>query len=502
MIRLFVLLSLFLTGSQALPAQFTFSGHIRQWTGEDALNVNIPFIYGNYNEHSYNIPIDSHGNFHTNLPVSERKLIYLQHGGQSHLIMAEPGGSLQISWDSLHAAPEDLKGSTASVNQLLWKLNLNSIPFFMQEESAKSDYAKISPDHWTDSVRQPWKAHYDEQARMIRHSELDDTDKKWLLAETEANFNLQLYYYASGYSNWPKEERLPVIATLYDSIAAPEAAVSPALLQHYYADSYTRYLEMKAFYYYLQHGSSNEILLPYYQQRFDSLNNQIKINGKPFVNWLLVKNSFTPAAAETWLAQQVWLQGRNKDLATYRQLFSEFKKNYPRSRWMSSLAGKEIQLEKLLTQSGNDTSVRLVANYKEMRSIYKVLEQLRGKVVYLDIWGTWCGPCRMELAYTPQLKQRFAGKEVAFLYLDMDDDEKDGKWREFIKLNGMSGWHLRKNKTEIETFWKELLPAGASIGYPTYFIFDKKGKLAVRQALRPSDGEKLYEQIEEVLKRK
>lgn len=502
MIRLFVLLSLFLTGSQALPAQFTFSGHIRQWTGEDALNVNIPFIYGYYNEHSYNIPIDSHGNFHINLPVPERKLIYLQHGGQSHLIMAEPGGSLQINWDSLHAAPEDLLGSTARINQLLWKLNLNAIPFFMQEESSKSSYATISTAHWQDSVYQPWKTYHDKQVQLIRLSELNDTDKKWLLAETNANFNLQLYYYTSGYTNWPKEERLPVIATLYDSIAAPQAVVSPALLQHYYADSYTRYLEMKAFFHFLQHGSSNEILLPYYQQRFDSLNNQIKIYGKTFVNWLLVKNSFTPAAAETWLAQQVWLQGRNKDLATYRQLFSEFKKNYPHSRWMSSLAGKEIQLEKLLAQSGSDTSVRLVANYKNIQSIYKALEQLRGKVVYLDIWGTWCGPCRMELAYTPQLKQRFAGKEVAFLYLDMDEDEKDDNWREFIKLNGMSGWHLRKNKTDINAFWKELLPAGASIGYPTYFIFDKKGKLVVANALRPSDGEALYAQLEEVLKRK
>lgn len=502
MIRFFLLLSLLFTSGHTLLAQFTLSGHARQWTGEDALNVNIPFIYGYYNEHSYNIPVDSHGNFHINIPVSERKLIYLQHGGQSHLIMAEPEGSLQISWDSLHAAPEVLQGSTASINQLLWKLNLNSIPFFMQEESAKSDYAKISPAHWEDSVRRPWKAYYDEQVRMIRHSELDDTDKNWLLAETEANFNLQLHYYTSGYTNWPKEDRLPVIATLYDSISAPRAVLSPALLQYYYADSYTRYLEMKAFFYYMQHGSQNEMILPYYQQSLDSLNKQIAIEGKTFVNWLLVKNNFIAASAETWLAQQVWLQGRNKDLAGFNQLFSEFKKYYGSSRWMNSLLDKQAQLEKLLAQSGSDTSVQLVANYKEIQSIYKVLEQLQGKVVYLDIWGTWCVPCRMELAYTPQLKQRFAGRDVAFLYLDMDEDERDSRWREFIKVNGMSGLHLRKNKTDINAFWKELLPAGASIGYPTYFIFDKKGKLAVAQALRPSDGEKLYEQIEEVLKRK
>lgn len=502
MIRLSLLLSLLFTSGQALLAQFTLSGHTRQWAGDDVLNVNIPFIYGYYKEHSYNIPIDSHGNFHINLPVSDRKLIYLQHGGQSHLIVAEPKGSLRISWDSLHAAPVDLQGSTAAVNQLLWKLDLSAIPFFMREEASKSRYAKIPPAQWEDSIRRPWTAYYEQQQQLIRDSRLADNDKRWLLAETEANFNLQLHYYTGSYAIWPKEERLPIIAGLYDSLPAPAPAVLPALFQYYYADSYTRYLEMKAFFYYTQQGNSNEVILPYYRQRFDSLNNQIKIQGKTFVNWLLVKNNFTAPAAETWLAQQVWLQGRNKDLATFNQLFSEFKQYYGNSRWISGLLNQQKQLEKLLAQNGSDTSVRLIADYKNMTSVYQALQQLRGKVVYLDIWGTWCGPCRMELAYTPELKQRFAGQDVAFLYLDMDEEEKDSKWREFIKVNGMSGWHLRKNKTAIEAFWKELLPAGATIGYPTYFIFDKNGKLAVAQALRPSDGEALYEQIEEVLIRK
>jgi len=502
MTRLFLLLSLLFTSGQALLAQFTLSGHTRQWTGDDALNVNLPFIYGYYNEHTYNIPIDSHGNFHITLPVSERKLIYLQHGGQSQLIVAEPKGSLHINWDSLHAAPADLQGCTAAVNQLLWQLNLNAIPFFMQEESSGSRYAKIPPAQWQDSIRRPWTAHYEQQKQLIRDSRLDNNDKRWLLAETEANFNLQLHYYITGYASWPKEERLPVIASLYDSLPAPSSIQSPALLQYYYADSYTRYLEMKAFFYYLQHGSSNEVLLPYYRQRFDSLNSQINAMGKTYVNWLLVKNNFASPAAETWLAQQVWLQGRNKDLATFNQLFSEFKQYYGSSRWMNSLLNQQKQLEKLLAKNSNDSSIRLITDYKNVTSIYQALKHLRGKVVYLDIWGTWCGPCRMELAYTPELKQRFAGQDVAFLYLDMDEEEKDGKWREFIKVNGMSGWHLRKNKTAIETFWKELLPAGASIGYPTYFIFDKNGKLAVANALRPSDGEALYEQIEGVLNRK
>jgi thiol-disulfide isomerase/thioredoxin len=70
----------------------------------------------------------------------------------------------------------------------------------------------------------------------------------------------------------------------------------------------------------------------------------------------------------------------------------------------------------------------------------------------LDIWGTWCGPCKEELRFNPQLKQYFKGKDVAFVYLDMDDDAKDGQWRDFIKVNGMTGLHLRKSKPIFSNF--------------------------------------------------
>ena len=79
-----------------------------------------------------------------------------------------------------------------------------------------------------------------------------------------------------------------------------------------------------------------------------------------------------------------------------------------------------------------------------------LVKSFKGKVVYLDIWGTWCGPCKDELTYVPELKAHFKGKDVVYIYLDMDEDDKDATWREFIKVNNMEGLHLRKNRKTIE----------------------------------------------------
>ena len=140
-------------------------------------------------------------------------------------------------------------------------------------------------------------------------------------------------------------------------------------------------------------------------------------------------------------------------------------------------------------------------NFEKISSIYDVINRLKGKVVYLDVWGTWCGPCKEELKYTPELKVRFKDKDVAFVYLDLDEDNLDSQWRAFIITNNMEGLHLRKSRQTIVPFWKELLANSEDKEeyYPQYFIFDKEGKLVVSKAKRPSEKEELYTQIEQFL---
>jgi len=63
------------------------------------------------------------------------------------------------------------------------------------------------------------------------------------------------------------------------------------------------------------------------------------------------------------------------------------------------------------------------------------LDGLQGKVVLLDFWATWCGPCRQAVPHIRDLARKFQGQPLVILSVSLDDDE--GKWKEFVAKNEM-----------------------------------------------------------------
>jgi thiol-disulfide isomerase/thioredoxin len=69
------------------------------------------------------------------------------------------------------------------------------------------------------------------------------------------------------------------------------------------------------------------------------------------------------------------------------------------------------------------------------------LDSLAGKVVLIDFWATWCGPCREALPHIRQIAQEFAGQPFVVLSVSLDDSNHE--WREFVAKNGMTWLQYR-----------------------------------------------------------
>lgn len=103
---------------------------------------------------------------------------------------------------------------------------------------------------------------------------------------------------------------------------------------------------------------------------------------------------------------------------------------------------------------------------------YLSLDDLRGKVVVLDFWGTWCPPCVASVPAVRDLRKRYA-KEPSFMMISVSSDSDEAKWKDFITKNQM-GWpqYLDRDHHIVRAFEVH--------AFPTYIVIDHEGIVRFR----------------------
>ncbi|MFB6341531.1 TlpA family protein disulfide reductase [Saccharicrinis sp. FJH62] len=132
----------------------------------------------------------------------------------------------------------------------------------------------------------------------------------------------------------------------------------------------------------------------------------------------------------------------------------------------------------------------------------------KNKVVYVDIWGTKCGPCLNEFQYLDDLKQRFRNDSVVYLYMcsrygKTRDKANEKLWEELVFKNRLKGVNiLISNECYKDGFWqlyKNNYSENRLYGIPTYLLVNKDGDIINFDAPRPSKKEILYSEIQKLL---
>ena len=123
------------------------------------------------------------------------------------------------------------------------------------------------------------------------------------------------------------------------------------------------------------------------------------------------------------------------------------------------------------------------------------LEDLKGKYVYIDVWATWCGPCRAEIPFLKTAEEKYHGKNIEFVSISVDVAKDYEKWKTFVKEKELGGTQLLADNNWNSDFIK----AFAINSIPRFILIGPDGKFVDSDAMRPSNP-KLLEKLDQLLK--
>lgn len=229
----------------------------------------------------------------------------------------------------------------------------------------------------------------------------------------------------------------------------------------------------------------------------DDIKNTGTLQFKTDVPYALELVKFYRKALPANLMELAWANKIYDGISEYKfeeeyiNSFNEFKKTYPNSTLEKPLMP---YVQKVIDYNSQNAEPQFVANYENINSFQQLFAKYKGKVLYIDMWATWCGPCRIELQYSKKNHDILEKMGVLPIYLSTDTDKADVLWKKMVKNLALNGLNMRANaqlKKEIDGVIK--------LGIPYYIIVGKDGTVKVWGAKRPSDQQDLFNQLKEYL---
>lgn len=152
------------------------------------------------------------------------------------------------------------------------------------------------------------------------------------------------------------------------------------------------------------------------------------------------------------------------------------------------LSGKIALRESLPEGSPSPT----FENYINFKGGTTSLSDLKGKFVYVDIWATWCGPCKREIPSLKKVEEQFHGKNIEFVSISVDDERRSGtkekafeSWKTMVKDKELGGIQLFSDNAWQSDFVKNYKVNGI----PRFILIDPNGNIVSPDAPRPSNPE-------------
>ena len=122
-------------------------------------------------------------------------------------------------------------------------------------------------------------------------------------------------------------------------------------------------------------------------------------------------------------------------------------------------------------------------NYENYNGGTTSLDDLKGKYVYIDLWATWCGPCKAEIPALQRVEKAYHDKNIAFVSISLDQPNKHEAWKTMVKQKALTGIQLyAKGDQKFARDFKVST-------IPRFILIDPNGNVVNDNAPRPSNKE-------------
>ncbi|MEM9687640.1 MAG: TlpA disulfide reductase family protein, partial [Bacteroidota bacterium] len=121
--------------------------------------------------------------------------------------------------------------------------------------------------------------------------------------------------------------------------------------------------------------------------------------------------------------------------------------------------------------------------YENHKGGTTALEDLKGKYVYVDVWATWCGPCKAEIPFLKKLEADYHDNNIEFVSISIDMPNAYETWKKMVVEKELGGIQLIADNN-----WKSKFITDYAIeGIPRFILIDPDGNIVNADAPRPSN---------------
>lgn len=449
------------------PEHFVIEGQV--------LNANQNFwefaITSFFDNQLISLPLTAEGKFFKSVPIKHPQDIYLYLNNDAITIFAVPGDTLKLNWDEQNLT--------------------NTFKVSSRDPGRQSELDLMLELH--EQFRQP----YMKLNRLIHSDTITDLVIHKKVEEQFTNrIKTIISYPATKYSQKMVWDTYFNYASLLSSINIfRRTNISPELkTQNVLSDS------LKIIYGTPTSNQLNEYMFyssPSYREFLDSriytndpFNISVTMGSSENIPDRVTQNCYKgmatlsiPSIREWYLTKTIINGFRQYPFEDANTAYQTFLPEIQSPVFRDSLQQYYASMQRL--KPGNTAPDFILKN---LNGEQVSLSDFKGKAVYIDFWGVYCGPCRVDIEhYIPKLHEKYKDKEVVFLNICVDVGEE--KWKAGVKELKLHGVNLIAEGWTRNPVCQDYNIAGI----PHYVLVDKEGKIANNNADRPyqliGDGE-------------